>query len=81
MVADRPNVPIELKTFCSRIVNDPQALAKEEKGYEDLPVVREVSDKILLDNFHRIRNEIGALVNAEMRRIENSSWLRHLIIE
>ncbi len=80
IVADRPDEPIELKTFCSRIINDPQALAEEEKGYEELPIVREVTEEMVMDNFHRVRSDIIALINSEMLRIENSSWLQHLVI-
>jgi hypothetical protein len=80
MVADRPDQPIELKTFCCRIVNDPQALAEEEAAYEELPIVREVTQEILLDNFQRIRSEIAALIHSEMQRIESTPELRHLVI-
>jgi YWFCY protein/TraM recognition site of TraD and TraG len=80
MVADRPDDPIELKTFCCRIVNDPTALAEEEKGYKELPVVQKVTQEMLLENFQRVRNDILALVNSEMQRIENNRELQHLVI-
>jgi hypothetical protein len=81
MVADRPDQPIELKTFCCRIVNDPQALSEEEAAHKELPVIREVTQQMLLDNFQRVRSEIAALIDAEMQRIKNSPELRHLLIE
>jgi hypothetical protein len=81
MVADRPDQPIELKTFCCRIVNDPQALSEEEAAYKELPVIREVTQQMLLDNFQRVRSEIAALIDSEMQRIKNSPELRHLLIE
>jgi hypothetical protein len=81
MVADRPEQPIELKTFCCRIVNDPQALMEEEKTYDELPVIREVTQDILLSNFHQIRSDITALINSEMDRISNTPDLKHLLIE
>jgi hypothetical protein len=81
MVADRPDQPIELKTFCCRIVNDPQALSEEEAAYKELPVIREVTQQMLLDNFQRVRSEIAALIDAEMQRIKNTPELRHLLIE
>jgi hypothetical protein len=35
MVAGTPEQPIELKTFCCRIVYDPVALTEEQKGYQE----------------------------------------------
>jgi hypothetical protein len=80
MVADRPDQPIELKNFCCRIVNDPEALAKEEAGYKELPLVAEVTQEMLLENFNRVRTDIGALIDAEIQRIKNTPELRHLLI-
>jgi len=59
MVADNPDQPIELKTFCCRIINDHEALRKEEEGYEDLPVVRKFSEKMLLDNYLQVKKDIS----------------------
>ena len=61
MVADSPEQPIELKTFCCRMVNDPAALQKEEAAYEELPVVREITPDSLLKNFQQIRDDITRL--------------------
>ena len=81
MVADSPEQPIELKTFCCRIVNDPTALQKEAAAYEELPIVREITQDILLQNFQQIRDDITHLIRAELQRIENTPELRHLLIE
>jgi hypothetical protein len=49
MVADTPEQPVELKTFCCRIVNDPVALAEEQKHYQELPIIRDrISNNPLL---------------------------------
>jgi hypothetical protein len=81
MVADTPKQPIELKTFCCRIVNDPVALAEEQKRYQELPIIRDVSQDMLMDNFHRIREDIAQLIDSEITRISNNPLLRHLLIE
>lgn len=81
MVADRPDQPIELKTFSCRIVNDPQALIEEEKTYDELPTIREVTQDMLLTNFHQIRSDIAALIRSEMYRISNTPDLQHLLLE
>jgi hypothetical protein len=81
MVADSPDQPIELKTFCCRLVNDPTALQEEEAAYKELPVVREITQDTLLKNFQQIRDDITCLIRAEWQRIENTPDLRHLLIE
>jgi hypothetical protein len=49
--------------------------------YEELPVEREVTHQMLLDNFHQIRKDIATLIDSELDRISNTSELRHLLIE
>ncbi|HEV3413389.1 MAG TPA: conjugal transfer protein MobC [Puia sp.] len=81
MVADSPDQAMELKIFCCRVVNDPAALQEEEAAYKELPLVREVTHDILLQNFQQIRDDITGLIRAELQRIENTPELRHLLIE
>ena len=81
MVADTPEQPIELKTFCCRIVNDPDALTEEQKSYQELPIIRDVTQDMLMDNFHQIRNDIAQLIDSEITRISNNPLLRYLLIE
>jgi hypothetical protein len=42
MTADNTDQPIELKAFCCKIINDHEALRREEEGYKDLPIIRKV---------------------------------------
>lgn len=79
LVADNPFQPIDLKTFCSRITNDPAALARQTENYMELPVLKKVTPGDLDVNFHRIRNEVTALINSELVRIGNSPEYRHLL--
>jgi hypothetical protein len=72
MVADSPDQPVELKAFCCRLVNDPAALTEETKNYKKLAVIREVTQQMLLDNFHQVRSEVAALIRSEMDRITNA---------
>lgn len=78
MVADTPDQPIELKTFCCRLVNDPAALLQKSSTWEDLPVIRKVTSKMLLKNFNQIRSDIDTLVEKELTRIRDTPTLRHL---
>ena len=44
MIADDPDCKIELKTFHCEIVNDHQALKKEQENYIDIPVIRKLDN-------------------------------------
>lgn len=71
MVADDPDNKIELKTFHSSILNDHEALKKEQQAYKPIPVVRRINLSIVQKNYLQIKQEIEDLVNAEMERIMN----------
>jgi YWFCY protein/Type IV secretory system Conjugative DNA transfer len=81
MVADTPEQPVDLKGFCCRVINDPEALAREEAAFVELPVVRQVTQEMLMEHFMQVRQEIGELVEKEMERIDRTPELRHLVIE
>jgi hypothetical protein len=45
VIADNPEEKIELKAFCSEILNDHKALTKKELTFTDLPEIAVVSLK------------------------------------
>jgi len=55
MVADNPDYKIELKTFHSEIINDHQALLKEEANYTEIPPVRKLDHSIIQRNYLQIK--------------------------
>jgi hypothetical protein len=61
MVADDPTNRIELKTFHCQIQNDHQAIAAEEKCYEDIPAIRQSGQKEIIANYQRIKEDIKTL--------------------
>lgn len=69
MVADDPGQKIELKAFHGAILNNHEALKKEQDGYKPVPLVREVIPAMIQRNYLQIRQEVEDLVNAEMERI------------
>src|SRR5260221_2131160 len=81
MVADDPDCKIELKTFHSSIVNDHEALKKEQQGYKPVPVVRQVSNSMIQKNYVQIKQEVEDLVNAEMERIMNDPAIAWTVLK
>lgn len=71
MVADDPDQKIELKAFHGAILNDHDALKREQDEYKPVPVVRQVTPAIVQANYAQIKQEIEDLVNAEMERVIN----------
>lgn len=68
-VADNPEQKIALKMFHSEIQNDHIAIAREEKGYVDIPVVQKVSKEEVTENYQQIKRQVAELVSREMQLI------------
>jgi len=58
MVADDPQTKISLKVFHNEIINDHEALRKEEAAYQEIPVIKNVTDEMIATNYYRIREDI-----------------------
>jgi hypothetical protein len=81
MVADNPDCKIELKTFHSEIVNDHEALRKEEEGYREIPPVRKLDSSMIQHNFAQIRRDVQEIIYTEMDRLLNDPALKHLVVK
>lgn len=80
MIADNPDQKIELKTFCAEIVNDHDQLASEQASYKNLPVVSEVNQKEILENYLQIKKNVAEIIHTEMERMLDTPELTDLII-
>jgi hypothetical protein len=63
MVADDPDQKIELKIFHNEILNDHEAIKREEDSYEPIPPVRNVTHEEILGNYLQIKREIEYIVD------------------
>jgi hypothetical protein len=70
IVADNPNCKIKLKVFHSEIQNDHQAIAKEEKYYKPIPIVKEVAETDIQENYLKIKSDIETIFELELKKIE-----------
>lgn len=71
IVADNPDQKIQLKVFHGEIQNDHAAIAREEKGYKDIPVIAQVSATDISENYQAIKKDVERLVVAECKKIED----------
>jgi type IV secretory pathway TraG/TraD family ATPase VirD4 len=77
-VADTPQQPIKRKSFYCRIINNPEAIKKEEDNFKPLPIIRNIDEHSLMENFYNIKNEVRSIIDIEMAKIKNNPALKHL---
>jgi hypothetical protein len=80
MVADEPGCKITLKTFHDEIINDHDAIARDEASYDAIQTVRSVDQAMVQRNYAEIKQDIRDIIDFEMDRINNDPTLSKLII-
>lgn len=80
MTADDPQCRIRLKTFHCEIVNDHEALGKEEENYKEIPPVRKLDNAMIQQNYMQIKQDMQDIIYTEMERLLNDPALAHLIV-
>jgi hypothetical protein len=80
IVADDPALPIALKAFHARIINDPDAAARECKSLIPLPEVRTVDEATITANHQQIFKDVRDIYDDLMQILLNDPAKRHLII-
>lgn len=81
MVADDPDCKIELKTFHCEIVNDHNALKKEEANYKDIAVIRKIDTAIVQRNYLQVKQDIQEIMQSEMERLLQDPGLAYLVLK
>ena len=70
MVADDPLEKIKLKMFHSEIINDHEKLNAEVSKYRDIPMVSNVTQQQVLDNYYQVKMDIKRLIGEEVGRLK-----------
>lgn len=81
MVADDPDCKIELKTFHCEILNDHEALKKEQDNYKEIPIIRKLDNAMVQRNYLQIKQDVQDIIQAEMERVLNDPGLGHLVVK
>jgi hypothetical protein len=81
MVADDPDCKIELKTFHCEILNDHEALRREQENYIDIAVIRKLDNTMVQRNYLQIKQDIQDIIHSEMERLLNDPALAYLVIK
>ncbi len=70
LVADNPEEKIKLKMFHAAIINDADRLNAEVSRYKDIPVVSNVTQQQVLDNYYQVKMEVKRLIGEEVERLK-----------
>lgn len=81
MVADNPDEKIELKTFHCEILNDHEALRKEQESFKPIPVIRNINSSIVQRNYLQVKADVVDIIDTEMQRLMEDPALVHLVIK
>jgi type IV secretory pathway TraG/TraD family ATPase VirD4 len=79
MVADDPDTKIKLKTFHCEIINDREALKKEEENNKELPLISNVTQQMIMENYYKIKGEVENLIETEIEILLNTPGEEHLL--
>lgn len=71
MVADDPDQKIDLKVFHNEILNDHEAIRKEEECFKPIPEVRKITHEEIQENYLRIKREIEYIAEEQLKKQPN----------
>ena len=80
MVADDPDCKIDLKAFHCEILNDHEALKKEQEAYMDIQVIRKLDNTMVQRNYLQIKQDVQDIIHSEMERLLNDPGQSHLVV-
>jgi hypothetical protein len=80
MVADDPDNKIELKTFHCEILNDHEALKKEQEAYKEIPVIRKLDNAMVQRTYLQIKQDVQDIIQSELERVLQDPALAHLVV-
>lgn len=80
MVSDDPDCKIDLKISYGEILNDHDALKKEQDSYKQLSVIRQVDNGMIQQNYMQIKQDVEDFVTSEIERMMSDPELKQMII-
>lgn len=80
MVADNPDCKIDLKTFHCDIINDHDAIRKEEERFRDIEPIRTIDNNMVDRNYMQVKQDIQDIIQSEIERMLNDPALAHLVV-
>lgn len=69
--ADDPDCKIDLKIFHCEILNNQEALKKEQEAYKDIQVIRKLDNTMVQRNYLQIKQDVQDIIHSEMNPLLN----------
>ncbi len=79
-MADDPPQRMELKAFHCELINDPEALEREQRSFMELPKVRDVDEKVIKENFVKVKQDVRDIYDDILQELENDPARAYLIV-
>ena len=77
----RPSKQVSsFSTFHCEILNNHEALKREQEGYKEIPVVRMVDNAIIQRNYLQIKQDVEDILQSEMERLLKDPGQEHLVV-
>lgn len=72
-VADDPDQKIDLKVFHAEILNDHEAIRKEENDFRVIPGIRLITYEEIQQNFFRIKRDIALIAERKSKSVKDEN--------
>ena len=59
-----------MKMFHAEIINDADKLNEEVSHYKEIPVVSNVTQQQVMDNYYQVKMEVKRLIREEVERLK-----------
>jgi len=70
MVADDPHEKIKLKMFHAEILNNTDKLNEEVQRYKEIPIVSNVTQEQIMDNYFQVKLDVKKIILDEVGRLK-----------
>jgi len=81
ILSDVPDQRMELKAFDCDVIANFDAIAAEERAYKEIPVIRQVDQDMILQNYFKVKQDVQDIADNEIARLLNDPTLAHLVIK
>jgi hypothetical protein len=70
LVADNIGEKIRLKMFHAAIINDADKLNEEVRQHKEIPMISNVTQQQVMDNYYQVKMEVKRLIGKEVERLK-----------
>lgn len=80
IIADNPDCKIQLKIIHGSILNEHDAIKKEQEKYDVIPVIRKIDSPTIQRNYLQVKADVANILDSEIQRLMADPSMTHLIM-